>query len=263
MKCLPMWMVRCVLLALGAAVLTPSWAAQEVRVGAAHFPPYIVRPERGADTGLLPQLLTALNKLQSDYHFVIVPTSVARRVRDFNQGRVDMMLFENPEWGWRDVAYNRVDLGLEDAEVFVAIRQPGREQTYFDNLDGKRMALFTGYHYAFAGYNPSAKFLTNTFNATLTYSHRSNLQMVMRGRVDITLMTRSNLREILNSNPQFQSQVMVSERTDQTYHHYAFLQPQGPIRSEEFSRLMQILRDSGQLEAIFAPYHIEQVAALP
>lgn len=258
-----MWMVRCVLLALGAAVLTPSWAAQEVRVGAAHFPPYIVRPERGADTGLLPQLLAALNQLQSDYHFAIVPTSVARRVRDFNQGRVDMLLFENPDWGWRDVAYNRVDLGLQDAEVFVAIRQPGREQTYFDNLDGKRMALFTGYHYAFAGFNPEPKFLTDTFNATLTYSHESNLLMVLRGRVDIAPITRSNLTGLLSRNPQVRSKVLVSTRIDQVYHHYALVRPQAPIQSQQFAHMLQTLRDNGQLEAIFAPYKIALVAVNP
>ena len=50
-------------------------AAQLVRIGAAH-PPYTVRPEQGADTGLLPQLVEALNAAQTDYQFVVVPTSI-------------------------------------------------------------------------------------------------------------------------------------------------------------------------------------------
>ena len=58
-------------------------AAQLVRVGAAHFPPYTVRPEQGADSGLLPQLLEALNRAQREYQFVLVPTSIPRRFRDF------------------------------------------------------------------------------------------------------------------------------------------------------------------------------------
>jgi hypothetical protein len=67
----------------------PAWAADaiEVRVGAAHFPPYTVRPEQGADTGLLPQLIDALNRMQQAYHFVLVPTSIQRRFGDFQQGR--------------------------------------------------------------------------------------------------------------------------------------------------------------------------------
>ena len=44
----------------------PVWAGEavEVKIGAAHFPPYTVRPEQGADTGLLPQLVNALNRAQ-------------------------------------------------------------------------------------------------------------------------------------------------------------------------------------------------------
>ncbi|PYG97177.1 amino acid ABC transporter substrate-binding protein, partial [Arthrobacter stackebrandtii] len=76
----------------------PAWAADavEVKIGAAHFPPYTVRPEQGADTGLLPQLVDALNRLQQGYHFVLVPTSIQRRFGDFQQGRTDMAIFENP-----------------------------------------------------------------------------------------------------------------------------------------------------------------------
>lgn len=91
------------LLTLAAMCLAPSaWAAAEieVKVGAAHFPPYTVRPEQGADTGLLPQLLEALNNVQQRYRFVLVPTSIPRRFGDLQQGRTDMAIFENPEWGW-------------------------------------------------------------------------------------------------------------------------------------------------------------------
>jgi len=158
----------------------PASAAQLVRVGAAHFPPYTVRPEQGADTGLLPQLVEALNALQTDYQFVLVPTSIPRRFRDFQQGRVDMAIFENPNWGWQDIPHTAVDMGLEDAEIFVAQREPGRDQGYFTDLTGKRLAVFSGYHYAFANFNPDPKYLVEHFNATLTYSHDSNLLMVAR-----------------------------------------------------------------------------------
>jgi len=260
LKCLPKWMARSVLLPLSVSFMAPVWAVQEVRVGAAHFPPYIVHPERGGDIGLLQQLLSAMNQLQPDYHFIVVPTSLARRVRDFDQGRVDLTFFECECWGWKGVDYESVDLGLEDSEVFVAKQQPGRDQTYFDDVSGKRMALFTGYHYAFADFNLAPAYLINTFNATLTYSHKSNLQMVLRGRVDITLLTRSNLTDILRRNPQYRSRVLMSERVDQFYHHRAFVRRQGPINAEELVRLLNTLRDNGQFKAIFAPYNIKLVA---
>ncbi|WP_350613384.1 transporter substrate-binding domain-containing protein [Pseudomonas sp. HY7a-MNA-CIBAN-0227] len=245
------------LLALGTLWLMPASAAQLVRIGAVHFPPYTVHPEQGADTGLLPQLVEALNRAQTDYQFVLVPTSIPRRFRDLQQGRIDMAIFENPQWGWQNIAHTTVDMGLEDAEIFVAQREPGRDQSYFTDLNDKRLAVFSGYHYAFANFNADPKYMAEKFNATLTYSHDSNLLMVTRGRADIALVTRSYLSDFLVRNADTAGQFLVSERTDQVYHHYALLRPKAPISGAEFSELLKGLRDSGELLKIFEPYRID------
>ncbi|CAM3599256.1 Bacterial extracellular solute-binding protein, family 3 [compost metagenome] len=247
------------LLMLAAMWLLPSVRAAEeieVKVGAAHFPPYTVRPEQGADTGLLPQLVEALNNNQQRYRFILVPTSIPRRFGDFQQGRTDMAIFENPEWGWQQIPHVSVDMGLEDAEVFVTHRQSGRDQNYFTDLKGKRLALYSGYHYAFADFNPDPRYLADTYNATLTYSHDSNLLMVQRGRADIALVTRSYFSDFLVRNPQSAEQLLASDRVDQVYHHYALLRPDAPISGAEFARLLQSLRDKGALLKIFQPYRI-------
>ena len=260
MKSLPSRTVaRLLLAALAALWVLPAQAAQLVRVGAAHFPPYTVRPENGADTGLLPQMVEALNRLQSDYRFVLVPTSIPRRFGDFKQGRIDMAIFENPEWGWKEIPHNDVDMGLEDAEIFVAQREDGRQQNYFADLSGKRLALFSGYHYEFASFNADPKFLAQNFKATLTYSHDSNLLMVLRGRADIALVTRSYLSDYLLRNEKVRDELLVSQRIDQVYHHYAILRPTAPITSEAFSKLLQGLRDNGEMLKIFDPYRIAVV----
>lgn len=234
--------------------------AVEVKVGAAHFPPYTVRPEKGAETGLLPQLVEALNNAQQHYHFVLVPTSIPRRFGDFRQGRTDMAIFENPQWGWQGIEHVAVDMGLEDAEVFVTHLQPDRDERYFADLHGKRLALYSGYHYAFAGFNPDPDYLTTHHNATLTYSHDSNLLMVQRGRADVALVTRSYLSDFLVRNPQSAGQLLTSQRVDQVYHHYALLRPDAPISGPAFSVLLQQLRDNGELLRIFQPYRISVTA---
>ncbi|MFK0314430.1 substrate-binding periplasmic protein [Pseudomonas sp. NPDC090233] len=250
------------LLMLAAVWLAvPAWAAAtDVKIGAAHFPPYTVRPEQGADTGLLPQLVEALNRLQQDYRFVLVPTSIQRRFGDFQQGRTDMAIFENPEWGWQQIPHQTVDMGLEDAEVFVAKKLDGRDQHYFDDLAGKRLALFNGYHYAFAGFNSDPAYLRKTYNATLTYSHDSNLLMVQAGRADIALVTRSYLSDFLKRNPTSFSQLVPSTRIDQVYHHYALLRPEAAITGTQFADLLRQLRDNGELARIFQPYRITVAA---
>ncbi|MCX4219421.1 MULTISPECIES: ABC transporter substrate-binding protein [Pseudomonas] len=247
------------LAALAALWVLPAPAAQVVRVGAAHFPPYTIRPENGADTGLLPELVAALNGAQSDYRFELVPTSIPRRFGDFKDGRTDMAIFENPEWGWKDIPHATVDMGLEDAEIFVAQNKPGRQQNYFADLKGKRLALYSGYHYEFANFNADPKYLAEAYSATLTYSHDSNLLMVLRGRADIALVTRSYLFDYLLRNEKVRDELLVSQRIDQIYHHYAILSPKAPITGEAFGKLLQGLRDNGQMLKIFDPYKIAVV----
>lgn len=247
---------RMLWVALGALWILPTSAAQLVRIGAAHFPPYTVRPETGADTGLLPQLVEVLNRSQSDYQFLLVPTSIPRRFGDFKQGRVDMAIFENPDWGWKEIPHTSVDMGLEDAEIFVAQRKPDHQQSYFNDLKGKRLALFSGYHYAFARFNADPKYLADNYKATLTYSHDSNLLMVLRDRADIALVTRSYLSDYLLRNDKVADQLLVSERVDQVYHHYALIRPAAPITGEAFGKLLRRLRENGEMLKIFDPYKI-------
>lgn len=252
------------LLALSLANVLPMGnrveAAQVVRIAAVHFPPYVVRPENGQGQGLLSELIAALNRRQKAYEFVTVPTSVARRYRHFAQGRIDLAVFENPQWGWQGISHACVDMGLEDAEIFVARREPGRQQDYFADLKDKHLALFSGYHYGFARYNADPNYLTSSFHATLTYSHESNLLMVVRGRVDIAPITRSFLRDVQMRKSLPTEQLLVSERVDQVYRHFALVRPGGAITAQAFAELLRQVRDTGELARIFEPYGVQVVA---
>jgi DNA-binding transcriptional LysR family regulator len=245
------------LLALAALCSTAASAAEEVLIAAVHFPPYVIKPESNPHDGLLGELVDALNEAQDQYRFALRATSLNRRFDDFRQGRFDVAIFENPDWNWQGISGPRVDLGLEDAEVLVARAEPGRDQRYFDKLIGKRMALFNGYHYGFAGFNNDPQWLEQNFNAVLTYSHESNLKLVLRGRADIAPITRSWLGARVRAEPELQRQLLVSDWEDQRYRHYALISPQAPIGADDFRAVMQILRDNGELQRIFAPYGIE------
>lgn len=244
------------LIALCLLAALPALAAQPVRVGAYHFPPYVVKPESAEPGGLLPELLTALNRLQDDYLFSLVPTSVTRRYRDLESGRFDLILFESPSWGWQDIAHRALDLHIDDAEVYVARAEPGRDEGYFDRLKGKRLALYSGYHYGFAGFNADKQFLSQEFGAVFTYSHDSNLTMVLRGRADIAVVTRSYLQLYRDRYPARSSALLVSRRVDQVYQHQALFRPQAPLTPEALAELLQVLNSQGQLNDLLGRYHL-------
>ncbi|WP_068826693.1 transporter substrate-binding domain-containing protein [Pseudomonas sp. BMS12] len=231
-------------------------AEEEVLIAAVHFPPYVIKPEENLHSGLLGELVAALNKAQNQHRFGLRATSLNRRFDDLRTGRTHVAIFENPDWNWQGIPGTRIDMGLEDAEVLVARAQAGRDQHYFDNLQGKRMALFNGYHYGFAGFNNDPKWLEKNFNAVLTYSHESNLKLVLRGRADVAPITRSWLGARLREQPQLKPQLLISEWEDQRYRHYAILSPQAPISAEDFRHALDLLRENGELQRIFAPYGI-------
>nr|WP_256583004.1 transporter substrate-binding domain-containing protein [Pseudomonas sp. HMWF032] len=237
-----------------------AMAVQEVRVAAVFFPPYVYKTEQSDVPGLLSELLTALNQTQTQFRFVMVPTSVKRRFRDFAQQRIDLAIFENPAWGWQQIPHVAYDMLLEDSEVFIARVEPGRDQHYFDSLQGKRLALYHGYHYAFAGFNAEPDYLSKAFNATLTHSHESNLLMVLHQRAEITLVTRSYIGDFLQRNRQYVGQLLVSERADQRYRHHVLIRPNAPISATQFNIMFERLRDTGQLQRIFGRY---QIAVMP
>lgn len=255
-------LLRWVLLGLMFSAVCAVQAAEDVRVGAYHFPPYVIKPESERPGGLLPELLQALNQMQSDYRFSLVATSAMRRYRDLQSGRFDLMLFESPVWGWQDTPHTALDLRVEDAEVYVALRQPGRDEHYFDEFAGKRMALYSGYHYGFAGFNSDKQFLTHAFNAVLTYSHDSNLIMLLRGRADVAVVTRSYLRTYQQRYPEQSSALLVSQRVDQIYQHQALFRPESTIEPHTFARLLEQLNRDKQLDKLLNRYHLRDASAL-
>lgn len=246
------------LVVLGLLAAQPLLAAQLIKVGAYHFPPYVSKPESEAPQGLLPDLLVTLNAQQSDYQFVLVPTSVTRRFRDFQSARYDLIMFESPTWGWQNTPHETFDMQVQDAEVYVAKAAAGRGQAYFSQFSGKRLALYNGYHYGFAQFNADPEYLAKQFNAVLTYSHDSNLLMVLRERADLTVVTRSYLHRYLLRYPEQRTQMLVSDRVDQVYRHQALLRPNAPISVQGLRGLLRQLRDGGQLSALYRQYDLTQ-----
>ena len=246
------------LVVLGLLAAQPLLAAQLIKVGAYHFPPYVSKPESEAPQGLLLDLLATLNAQQSDYQFVLVPPWVTRRFRDFQSARYDLIMFESPTWGWQNTPHETFDLQVQDAEVYVAKAAAGRGQEYFSQFSGKRLALYNGYHYGFAQFNADPEYLAKQFNAVLTYSHDSNLLMVLRERADLTVVTRSYLHRYLLRYPEQRTQMLVSDRVDQVYRHQALLRPNAPISVEGLRGLLRQLRDGGQLSALYRQYDLTQ-----
>ncbi|WP_313512456.1 transporter substrate-binding domain-containing protein [Pseudomonas sp.] len=236
-------------------------AAQRVLVGATEYRPYMAMPAQGQPSGLLPELLQAMNEVQDDYRFEITLTSTGRRYRDFTSGRLDLMLFESRQWGWQNIPMQTLELGIDDSEVFVARAAPGRDQRYFATLEGKRLGLHVGYHYAFADFESDSERLHQRFDAIISRSHEANLEMLLHQRIDLTVMAKSYLRMYFDEHPELRERMLVSTRADQTFRPLALIRPDGPIDAERLAAILEILQRNGRYAALLTRYHLDPVPA--
>lgn len=237
-------------LALAFGALSPSaFAADLVRVGGYDFPPFVETDSSGAVKGLTLDLIDSLNKLQSQYEFRFVPISARRRYSDLQDSRFDVMFFESPEWEWVDkkLPVDFSDVFLKGGEVFIAPAKPGRDQTWFDNLKGKRLVGILGYHYGFANFVADPDRLAKNWNIKLVANQRSAIDMVLADRMDVGVVTDSFLWSYLARNPSARDRLLISDRFDQRYNHRVLVRRNGPIDVARVNRLLSTLEQDGTL----------------
>ena len=204
-----------------------------VKVGGYEFPPYIEIVDSRA-SGLTVELISELNKIQSDYHFELVLTTPIRRFKDYQQGLFDAVFFEDPNWGWLQGNHiiSNSPVIATDSEVFIALKQFAKSQAWFDNLDDKTLIGILGYHYQLANFenNPSIlennpSILENEYKMTLLSSHKKSIELVLKKRSDMAIVTRSYLNQYLNKYPESKKKLLISERVAQTYKHQLLIRP--------------------------------------
>lgn len=229
-------------------------AATLVKVGGYEFPPFVEGPR-----GVTHELIALLNEMQSEYRFVFQATSPRRRYQDFEQGVFDVMFFESRAWGWKDKPVESSQVYLRgDGEVFVALAAPGRDERFFAHPTAHSLVVVSGYHYGFADFVTDKNQLRQRFDITFADTPEAMLRMLLAGRAEIAVVTRSFLRAFLQRQPQRLPELLVSERFDQLYAHTTLLRLGGPISAHSFDALIKQLERGGRLQALWSRYGISE-----
>lgn len=256
------WVVRFLVAALMVICCPLSVSARDtavVRVGVYEFPPFVSIGDQGQVTGLVPDLLTKLNQAQQQYHFVLRQTSPKRRYHDFMHHHFDLILFENPNWGWQSLPHLRTRLLMESREVYIAYRLPDRTQRFFDDLKDKRLLGILGYHYGFAGFNANEHYLHQHFHITLTDDLDHNIRVILANRPDlaqVAIVPYSFLKLFERNNPGVAERLLVSRRIDPSYRLYGILRMDGPISPGTFDQLLEPLENNGVLHRLEHRYDL-------
>lgn len=230
------------------------WAHTEIRVGGYPFAPFVEKGPGGQWYGLTLDLIAALNRSQPDYRFIFVPTSSAQRYKALDIGRFDMMMFEDLKWGWHDHAVQASSSYYLGGEVYVAMRAPGRDQRFFEDVTRHRLIGVEGYHYGFSQFEGDPAHLRQRFRITLVKDNHSTLRALQLGRGDVAVLTRAYLDSQLAREPALAEQLLISTRLDQRYQLRMLIAPAAPIALPVFEQMMQSLTRQGVAATLWRRY---------
>lgn len=214
-------------------------APQTIKVGAYTFPPYFEN-----STGVIPRFLTLINQSQDRYRFVLIKTSARRRYIELEKGVFDMMLFENPKWGWD---LNRIQAGkplLSEAELYIARSAPKRDQAFFHSLEQHTIVAIFGFHYGFPGFKSEASWLGKNPRIHFVTKPALVLEKVLSGEDELGIITASYLKQLQKTDSRRASRLLVGTQKDCEYLLGPLFGPHSPLSPAAFD--LQIAQMEGK-----------------
>jgi ABC-type amino acid transport substrate-binding protein len=247
-------MLRVLILIL--AMLTGGAAASArdiIKVGGYEFAPFVDQNAAGPPEGVTLALIDALNRYQDRFTFQFVLTSPSRRYKDFEDRKFDVIFFESPDWGWTDkkLAVDASSVFLDGGEVYIARALPGRGKDYFANLADKRMVGILGYHYGFAGFETDHQVLASKFHMTQVNDNSACIEMILKDRGDVAVVTDSYLKRYLKTHPGTAERLLISDQYDQRYAHRALVRRGAAITVADLNQLLAAMEKDKTLPRLW------------
>ena len=252
-------MLKALALVLALLIGGTASAREVVRVGGYEFAPFVELDAVGKPSGLTFALIDALNRYQDRFTFQFVLTSPNRRYKDFEDRKFDVIFFESPDWGWNEKALpvDATRVFLDGGERYIALARPGRDQDFFASLTDKRMVGLLGYHYGFAGYEADPTVLARRFHITLVNDNAASIEMILKDRGDVAVVTESYLKRYLKSHPGAAGKLLVSDRFDQRYAHRALVRRDFVLDVAELDRLLAAMDKDRTLARLWHDFGIK------
>ena len=232
----------------------------DITVGVYNFPPIASVGNSGEATGLLGELLQELEQTHPTVSFQIFHTSPKRRHLDFDAGLYDVIFFESPDWGWQE---RNVDISrpiLADEELYVALKKPDRDSSFFDDLHNRSIVAISGYHYGFTGYETDNSVLEQKFNIEFSDSHSRNMKLIKADRpsvAEVAIVSHSYLQRHLARHPEDWDKLLISKEPDQRYQLSIIARKDGPVSADDMLQLLAPLVDNGRYRQLVETWGLQ------
>ncbi|MGL1900587.1 MAG: hypothetical protein OCC49_00535 [Fibrobacterales bacterium] len=236
-----------------------SLPVDTIRVGGYVFPPYI---EADYKTGFTFDYIALLNKSQSKFHFTFLETSAKRRYGDIINGNIDLILFEDIQWGWAryDVLSSSLfhigSIPYNDADLFVALHSETKNNSFCKTLKGKSLLLTFGYHYVFAENITDRQILQKRFNASLSRNPNEVIKKLLLQRGDIAVISQSLLQKFIGEYPEHKNSFRVCDKKDYEYNMRAVFSAQSKKYYSSIVEIIEHLNRSGEFLTLLKKKHL-------
>jgi ABC-type amino acid transport substrate-binding protein len=253
------------------ALLMLAWAPvasanTTINVGAYYFPPIAEVSEDHQVSGLLGDLLHRIEDQNPGIEFHIVYTSPQRRHLDFEAGLYDVIFFESDTWGWSDRNVTTSPPLLTDEELYVALKKPGRDQSFFNNVADHRIVALSGYHYRFSGFETSTKALQDKFDIELSSSQKRNLQLIIADRpsvAEITIASRAYLHTYFSEHPKDRNKLLISEKPDHKFDLRIIARKDGPVSASDLYQMLAPMIKQGTYQSLVKKWGLTLPGGIP
>ncbi len=234
---------------------------KEINVGVYPFPPYVNYDSGGS--GITTELIKLLNEFQHEWKFIPKIISPKRRYKFIDERKeIDIIMFEDIDWGWtnQNVEFSRQfhinGKPYQDADLYITLKEKGRNQSYFENFAGKKLLLTRGYHYSFANYNTNEKYLKQHFNAEIATNPEAAIKKLLVKRGDVALATRSLLKNYIKTNPSDKDKFLICDREEGIYDMLIIIGRHSPVSKNEIDNLLLQLEKTELLNNFFKEHNL-------
>lgn len=233
---------------------SPAYAKEIIRVGGYPFAPFVYRHGPAYD-GVTLALIQALNQIQDEFELSFTPISSTRRLQGFDLHRFDLILFENPRWGWEGRDLEFIPLPFSDGDIMITLKSAEDTTALFQHPDKYSLIAVQGFHYGFANYQNDPDYLRQHYDILLVKDNESSLQALLRKRGKIALITYSYLMTRLSQQPELQRQITLAPSYDTRYALGALLRASHPhLHRTQLEKWLNQLEQDGSLARIWERY---------
>lgn len=246
--------INLIVLACILLLLTyPIYAKTLINVGVGYRVPYLFDNH----TGLTYDLIKVMNAIQTEYQFEVVELPVKRKFESAQQGWVDILMWDNINWGWEQENMSASVPLVACKDLYVTQNELGKTQSYFSDLKDKHIVGVNGFHYQFADFETDIEKLRNKFDITLVRNEQDAITMMLKRRADVAIVNSVTISWFLKSRPSMTKDILVSKRFDTQFsRHFLVPKQSEKITAGTLNAILASADKRGLLNPVYAKYGV-------